>query len=114
MNVMALIIIAMIGEAVWETLKMVWQRKEKFNFDRIGALIISLVLSFSTGLDMLALVGIPTRIPYVGTILTGILISRGSNFMHDIIASISNVYQNTKCGVPKEEIIKKSEDSKQL
>ncbi|QGU95674.1 hypothetical protein GOM49_11760 [Clostridium bovifaecis] len=112
MNIMTLIVIAMIGEAVWETLKMLWQRKQKFNFDRIGALIISLVLSFSTGLDMLALVGIPTKIPYVGVALTGILISRGSNFMHDIIASISNVYQNTKCGVPREESIKKPGDSK--
>ncbi|MFU0825190.1 hypothetical protein [Clostridium sp.] len=103
MNMMSLIIIAMIGEAVWETLKMVWQEKHRFNFDRIGTLIVSLILAFTTGVDMLQLVGISTRIPYIGIILTGILLSRGSNFMHDIVSSISNVCQSTKCSIPQEQ-----------
>jgi len=94
----------MIGEAVWETLKMVWQEKHRFNFDRIGTLIVGLILAFTTGMDMLQLIGISTKIPYTGIILTGILLSRGSNFMHDIVSSISNVCQNTKCSIPQEQV----------
>lgn len=100
MEILSLIVMSMIGEAVWETLKMIWER-QKVNFDRIGALVVSLILSFGAGLDILCLVGIPTKIPFIGVILTGILISRGTNFMHDLVCSISNIYQNTKC-VPQD------------
>lgn len=110
MEILSLIVISMIGEAVWETLKMIWER-QKINFDRIGALVISLILSFGTGLDVLSLIGIPTKIPFVGIILTGILISRGTNFMHDLVCSISNIYQNTKC-VPQGNEQNKMSDKK--
>ncbi len=95
MNILSLIVLALIGEAVWETLKMVWQNG-KISVDRIGALIIGLLLAIGAGLDLMAMVGIPMRIPYVGMVLTGLLISRGANFMHDILQSINNIQQNTK------------------
>jgi len=90
----------MIGEAVWETLKMLWQ-KGKVNFDRIGALAVGLLLAISTGMDILVFVGINSKIPFVGIILTGILISRGANFVHDLLASIDNIHQNIKTTPPK-------------
>ncbi|TDT63437.1 hypothetical protein [Fonticella tunisiensis] len=95
MNILSLIIIALIGEAVWETLKMTWQQG-KVSIDRIGALIIGLLLALGTGLDLMAMIGVPMKVPYVGMILTGLLISRGANFVHDILASINNIQQNTK------------------
>lgn len=95
MNILSLIIIALIGEAVWETLKMTWQQG-KVSIDRIGALIIGLLLALGTGLDIMAMIGVPMKVPYVGMILTGLLISRGANFVHDILASINNIQQNTK------------------
>jgi hypothetical protein len=95
MDFMSFIVIAMIGEAVWETGKMIWQ-DGKLNFDRIGAMIVGLILSLGTGLDFMATVGISMRVPYLGMIFTGILISRGANFMHDILSSINNVHQKSK------------------
>ena len=96
MDLMGLVIVAMVGEAVWESFKMVWQQG-KLNKDRLGALIVGLVISFSTGLDLLTLVGVPTtKIPFLGVFLTGVLISRGSNFMHDILSSMDNVHKNIK------------------
>jgi hypothetical protein len=80
---------------------MVWQ-KGRVNFDRIGALAVGLLLSIATGADILAFVGISSKIPLVGIVLTGILISRGANFTHDLLASVSNMHQNTKCKQPKE------------
>lgn len=88
MSLLNLIITAMLGEAIWETLKMVWQNG-KLSIDRIGALIIGIFLSLTTGLDLLELSGIPVNIPYAGMVLTGILISRGSNFVHDLLDNIS-------------------------
>lgn len=95
MSILNLIIISMIAEAVWETLKMVWQ-KGKFNFDKIGALFIGLIIALATQMDMLSMLGIPSHIPYIGILLTGILISRGANFMHDLLSAVNNIQQNTK------------------
>lgn len=82
-----LIVLAAIGEAVWETFKMVWQ-EGKLTFDRVGALFVGLVLALGTGLDLFTLIGIPIIIPYIGMVLTGVLISRGANFVHDLFKKI--------------------------
>jgi hypothetical protein len=95
MSILSLIVVALIGEAVWETLKMTWD-KGKISVDRIGALVIGLVLAFVTGLDMLKLLDITSTGSYIGMFLTGILISRGSNFMHDLLAAVNNVQVNSK------------------
>lgn len=95
MNILGLIVLALIGESVWETLKMTWQNG-KLNIDRIGALVVGLLLAFGSNIDLMAVFGVPAAVPYLGTILTGLLISRGANFIHDIAASINNLKQNTK------------------
>ena len=95
MNILSLIILALIGEALWETLKMTWQNG-KLSIDRVGALVIGELLAIGAGMDLLAMVGVPLKIPYIGLVLTGLLISRGANFVHDLLASINNVQQNTK------------------
>lgn len=90
MSITSAIILAAIGEAVWETLKMVWQ-DNKLNVDRIGALVLGEALAFGTGLNLMNLVGIPFKIDVIGIILTGILISRGANFLHDLLATVGNL-----------------------
>ena len=95
MNLLSIVVLALIGEAVWETLKMTWQNG-KVSIDRIGALLVGLLLSIGTGMDLLEAAGIKMYIPFVGTVLTGILISRGANFTHDIVATINNLQTTTR------------------
>lgn len=95
MSFIAVIVLAMIAEAVWETIKMTFQNG-KLSLDRIGSMVVSISLAIATGMDLFKLVGISQSIPYLGIILTGLLLSRGSNFMHDILESISNIQQNSK------------------
>lgn len=87
--------VAIIAEAVWETLKMTWQKDKYATIDRAGSLLLGLLLAFATDIDILALVDIKVKF-YVGTILTGILISRGSNFVHDLLGTINSLYQGSK------------------
>lgn len=87
MEILTLIIIALVGEAVWETCKLIWQ-EGKVSVDRIGAIAVSLLLAFGAQLDLFELVDIPLVIPYVGIFLTGLLISRGANFLHDLYGKI--------------------------
>jgi len=95
MEILGLLILALIGESIWETLKMTWQNG-KVNVDRIGALVIGLLLAIGSGTDLMAIAGVKLNIPYLGMILTGLLISRGANFVHDLISSINNLKENTK------------------
>lgn len=89
-NLFIVLIVALIAESVWETLKMTWQ-KGKLCLDRVGALVVSLVICIDIKLDMLTLLGIKTTIPFIGIVLTAILISRGSNFLHDLLERIGQV-----------------------
>ncbi len=86
-GLVAVLIAALIGEAVWETVKMTWQAG-KFSWDRMGALIIGVLVAIAGGIDLPKMVGVPFSIPFLGMILTGILISRGSNFMHDLLIKL--------------------------
>lgn len=91
-----LLILAAIGEAVWQTLKLVWEpnanrKLGKFHPDKIGALAVGILIAFGSGLDLPAMVGIPMSIPYLGIILTGVLISRGAGFVHDLLTYLNSL-----------------------
>lgn len=77
------IIMAFLVEAIWETLKMVWQ-EGKLCKDRIGALVVGLVIAFAINVDLFVAIGLTPVFEYVGTIATGILVSRGGNYIHDL------------------------------
>lgn len=95
MNFLQFIIAALMVEALWETTKMFWQNG-KFCYDRVGAVAFGELVAISANIDFLSAVGLPTYIPYVGTILTGLLISRGANFMHDLLENLDMIYQKNK------------------
>lgn len=85
MNIIAqLVIIAFLVEAVWETLKMTWQ-EGKLSKDRVGALVVGLVIAFTMNVDLFVAIGLSPVLNYVGVIATGILISRGGNYIHDFV-----------------------------
>ncbi|MBD7914024.1 hypothetical protein H9660_02590 [Clostridium sp. Sa3CUN1] len=89
----SIFVLALISESVWETLKMVWQQG-RISIDRIGAMVVSLVICIDVEMDILNLLGINTSWPFVGIMLTAILISRGSNFIHDLIVKLGQPKSN--------------------
>ncbi|MDO6355306.1 hypothetical protein Q3V94_09570 [Caloramator sp. CAR-1] len=93
-----IIIIAIFTEAIWETLKMI--KKDKyFNIDRIGAILVSVFMCIIFDFDIFSTYLGLTKINYIGNILTGILVSRGSNFVHDILGTVSSMYQSRKTAI---------------
>ena len=82
-----LVIVAILVEAVWDNFKMIWQNG-KFSIDRIGALLISIFICLIAKVDIFPIVGLSVSIPYVGSILTGIITSRGANFVHDLFKKL--------------------------
>ena len=57
----------------------------------IMSLILGITVAIAYKLDLPNLMEIKAQIPYVGCILTGILISRGSNYIYDLISKLAGV-----------------------
>lgn len=83
-----LVIVAILIEAIWENIKMVWQNG-KFSIDKIGSLVISILICILAKIDIFPIVNLSIIVPVIGSILTGIIVSRGSNFVHDLFNKIS-------------------------
>ena len=82
-----LVLAAILVEAIWENCKMIWQ-EGKFSINMIGSLILGVIICTFAGLDIFELVGIGLNIPILGCILTGIIVSRGANFVNDLFTKL--------------------------
>ena len=87
MNIAQLTMVALLVEAIWENLKMIWQNG-KFSVDRIGALVLGITICLFAKIDIFSMLNIPLSIAYLGSIFTGIICSRGANFVHDLYNKI--------------------------
>ena|ERR1044071_12853 len=56
------------------------------------AAVLGIVLCLAYGADLLALLGYPASVPLVGSVLTGLLISRGSNVFNDLVSRLNVVH----------------------
>lgn len=84
-----LVVIAILIEAIWENLKMIWENG-KLSIDKLGSLIMSILVCLLVGIDIFPIVGLPILVPFVGSILTGVIVSRGANFVHDLFNKLNN------------------------
>ena len=57
---------------------------------QLTAIVVAVVLCFAAGGDLFAAVGIAFTWPWVGVVLTGVLISRGANYVSDFIKKLQS------------------------
>lgn len=93
MSAYQLLVIALAVEAIWETAKLIWQ-EGKLNIDRLGAVILGIVLCILAQVDFFDTVAVPLCYPTIGMALTGIIVSRGANFLHDFMSAIAKFADN--------------------
>lgn len=62
-----------------------------FSFGMSLSVLVGVTVAFAYDLDIPKCFEINSSVPFFGNILTGILISRGSNYIHDVISAISNL-----------------------
>ena len=91
-SLLLILVGAVLVEAVWENLKMVWQ-SGKLNVNMIGSLVVSILIAILTKIDIFGALGITINI-YIGSALTGIIISRGANFVHDLLTKVNQLKNN--------------------
>lgn len=87
-----IIALAIVTEALVEYGKSIGKaiagKDKKAAITQILAIVVSVLLCFAAGADLFRVVGINFAWPWVGTVLTGILGSRGANYLSDFIAKI--------------------------
>ena len=60
---------------------------------QVAALILGIGLSVLAGTDLYAVGGVTFSLPYVGVVLTGIIFSRGSNYVADFVKKLQGAKQ---------------------
>ena len=87
MDYAQLIIIAILVEAIWENLKMIWD-KNKLNINMLGSLLLSMIICVLAQINIFKIVGINLIVPVIGSLMTGIIVSRGANFVNDLFKKL--------------------------
>lgn len=87
MDYAQLIIIAILVEAIWENLRMIWD-KNKLNINMLGSLLLSMIICTLAQINIFEIIGINLIVPIIGSLLTGIIVSRGANFVNDLFKKL--------------------------
>lgn len=87
MDFAQLIVVAILVEAIWENLKMTYNQ-QKININMIGSLLLGMIICVLAKIDIFEIVGITLTVPVIGWLLTGIICSRGANFINDLFSKI--------------------------
>ena len=83
----------------------------KIQWQIITSLVLGIVVALAYSLDLPALCGLESNIPFIGQVLTGILLSRGANYIADLIKLLISTSGNMKNSAnvlvvePTEEIV---------
>ena len=65
----------------------------EFCWEMFLSIIFGIVISIAYEIDIPKYLNLNSRIPYLSNILTGIIISRGSNYIYDLITKIIQINQ---------------------
>lgn len=63
----------------------------KFQWQQLLGIGLGVLVTLVYNIDVFSLLGITTVVPFIGAILTGILISRGSNYIFDLLRTLQGV-----------------------
>ena len=85
-----LIVLGILVESITEVVKLIFV-EGKPNWSHLISIFMGVTFSLAVGLDFLQLLGLNPILPYIGVIATGLIISSGSNAVHDIIERIRGV-----------------------
>ena len=87
MDISQLIVVAILVEAIWENIKMIYQNN-KFSISMIGSLVIAIIICILANIDIFKMVGIDMKVTVISNIFTGVICSRGANFISDLFTRL--------------------------
>ena len=85
-----IIVFAMLVEAITNIIKSIYKKGEGIQVPVIVSLVVAIALSIIYKQDLFAAFGFDATIQLVGSVLTGIIFSRGANIVSDLIYRLQN------------------------
>ncbi len=94
-GIILLLVMAIVVEALIEYAKTIGKAFTnggmKTAVTQLAAIALGVLLCFMTGGDLFTVVGISFVWPWLGIVLTGIIISRGANYVSDFIKRLQSL-----------------------
>lgn len=87
-ELLILITLGTLVEAVVEVIKSIFEGG-KVNKVVLLSIFVGVIFAFALQVDIFELLEIAIYIPHVGTVATGLIVSRGANFVHDLLDKLS-------------------------
>lgn len=91
-ELIALLVAAVLVESVINVIEMAGEKIRSWQF--WGSIVVGVLVAFTYGLDLFAVLGFDAAVPYVGIVLTGLVFSRGANYVADILSRIKDAAEN--------------------
>lgn len=88
--VMAVTVEALI-EYVKQIAKALGSGEVKVAATQVVSILLGVLLCLAVGADVYGALGVAFAVPWVGTVLTGIFASRGSNYLSDLAKRLQNI-----------------------
>lgn len=89
MGMETLIVVAITVEALVEY---IWTEiivEHKLHWKQFIAMMLGIALALAANVDLYSAVGITFAVPFLGSVLTGIVFSRGSNYFADFVSKLT-------------------------
>jgi fatty acid desaturase len=91
--VTTLVLLAVVVEQVVGIIKSAFP-KVRNSYSALAAMLVGITLCISTRVGVLSALNVPIAFPIVDYIISGLLISRGANLIHDLLHGFSNYARN--------------------
>ena len=62
-----------------------------FSWELLASISLGIIIAIAYNLDIPAYFNLNSQIPYLGCVLTGVLLSRGSNYAYDLLGKLTNI-----------------------
>lgn len=85
----SLIVFAILIEAVITNIR--WAIENEFTWVKVSSLVLGILLAVVYQIDLVSQLGFTAVVPYVGSVLTGVILSRGSNVVYEVITNLKTL-----------------------
>jgi len=82
---LGIVMTAVVIEGAVSYMNMIVSPEKSIKWQCVAAIILGVFVGVCYDLDLLAMFGVYSPMPFVGNILTGFLLSRGSNYIADTL-----------------------------
>lgn len=90
-----IILLAIVVEQVTNIIKSAFPAVQK-QWCQVVAMVVGIALCLGTRVGILAELNIPVAYPVIDYVISGLLISRGSNLVHDMFQGVNNFVESRK------------------